>query len=107
MNFSIFEQIGAVPAIIHSFKKELIGMQYDYATEKVNTLIKFCNCGIATKGTYEQYRAISRKLNKPKLELLNIHNVLAKEEIELLLPDRYIEEDYSLWYRNEDNFNYK
>lgn len=107
MNFSIFEQIGAVPEIISCLKRELIGMQYDYAMEKTNTLIKFCSCGIVTKGTYKQYKSILEKLNKPKLKLLNIHNVLTRKEIELLLPDRYIEEDYSLWYRNEDNFNYK
>ena len=104
MNFNIFEQIGAVPDIILSFKRELIGMQYDYAIEKTNTLIRFIQCGIATKGSEKQYKKILNKLCTPKLQLLNIHKVLSKGEIELLLPDRFIEEDYSLWYRNENQF---
>lgn len=104
MNFNIFEQIGAVPDIILSLKRELIGMQYDYATEKTNTLIRFTQCGIATRGSEEQYKKILNKLYKSKLQLLNIHKVLSKEEIELLLPDRFIEEDYSLLYRNEKQF---
>lgn len=104
MNYAMFEQIGAVPSIIREMKKELIGMQFDYTVEKVHTLRSFKLNGIGARGTVEQYDVIQNKLqgNRGFREANNIHKILTKEEIELLLPDKYIEEDYSLWYLNDD-----
>lgn len=100
MDFRIFEQIGAVPGIIRGFKGELIGMQFQYAIEKANTLKNFCINGIGTKGTIEQYNFILDKLFHTGIEFRNLHDVLTEDEIKLLGPDKYLEEDYSYWYKD-------
>ena len=101
MNFEMFEQIGAVPGIIRGFKKELIGMQFQYAIEKATTLKDFCSNGIGTRGTVEQYNFILDKLLHTAIGFRNLYDVLTKDEIELLGPDKYLEEDYSYWYADD------
>lgn len=103
MNFRIFEEIGAIPNIIGGLKQELIGMQFQYAIEKTNTLRAFHRNGIKTRGTIEQYDKIMNELCNTGYSSRNIHDVLAKEEIELLGPDQYLERNYSEWCK-DDNY---
>ena len=103
MDFRIFEQIGAIPNIVRGFKRELIGMQFQYTIEKTHTLIDFCRNGTGTRGTIEQYNKIMDELLNTGYSSRNIHNILAKEEIELLGPDQYIERNYSEWCK-DDNY---
>lgn len=99
MNYKMFEEIGAVPNIIRSFKTELIKMQFHYAFEKCSANKDYYRIGIATRGTYEQYAKIQEKLGA---NVKNIHDILTKEEIRLLGPDEHIETDYSLWCRDNN-----
>lgn len=103
MDFRIFEEIGAIPNIIRGLKRELTGMQFQYTLEKTNTLRDFCRNGIGTKGTIEQYDKIINELLYTGYSSRNIHNILAKEEIELLGPDQYLEQNYSEWCK-DDNY---
>ena len=103
MDFRIFEEIGAVPNIVRGLKRELIGMQFQYAIEKTNTLKHFCRNGIGTRGTIEQYDKIMNELINTGYSSRNIYDVLTKEEIELLGPDQYIERNYSEWCK-DDNY---
>lgn len=99
MNYAMFEQIGAVPSIIRELKVELIKMQFHYAFEKCSANIGYCNVGMSTRGTREQYSAIQEKFG---INVENIHNILTKDEIYILGPDIYIETDYSHWYKDDN-----
>ena len=102
MDFRIFEEIGAIPNVIRGFKRELIAMQFQYAIEKTHTLKDFCRNGTGTKGTMEQYDKIMNELVNTRYSSGNIHNILSKEEIELLGPDQYIERNYSEWCKDNN-----
>lgn len=97
MDFNIFYQIGSIPGVIADLKNELIKMQYYYAIEKSHTNRAFVYHGIGTRGTASQYEEISEKLYKNR-DIKNIHNILTPEEIHLLGPDNYIENNYADWY---------
>ena len=99
MNYAMFEEIGTVPSIINSLKAELIKMQFHYAFEKCSANKHYYRTGLSTRGTFEDYSDIQSKLGS---HVRNIHNILTEEEIKLLGPDEYIETDYSLWHKNDN-----
>ena len=93
----IFREIEKASGTLRYMRTMLIRTQWRYAYEKCHTLVDLNRANVPTKGTEEQYKGIIAKLDRYERsgQANNIHQTLSPEEIELLLPDTCLEEDYS------------